>query len=54
MIYRLDLWRGTLPDGLRNTAAAGLAFVGGACGSNAVSINEFPDTTVLAHELGHK
>ncbi|XP_064599166.1 metalloprotease mig-17-like [Liolophura sinensis] len=40
-----------------STANAGLAFVGGACTVNAVSINEdkfnFVTVTVAAHELGH-
>ena len=36
------------------TANAGLASVGGACGDFPVSVNEFGNTGVYAHELGHK
>jgi len=37
-----------------SSSNAGLAFVGGVCGNYPSSINEFGDTTILAHELGHK
>jgi len=37
-----------------SSSNAGLSVLGGVCGNSPASINEFGDSTVLAHELGHK